>query len=191
MPTTATPTLLKDAGFLFWAPLLSTVPVNTVAGSVYTDAWPGAWLSLGATEEGSEFSYEINVEAMTVAEFFDPVQYATTERTAKFAFSLANYTLTNLKRALNGGTLTPTGSGATKNTDYVPPVPGAETRCMIGWESLDATMRLVCYQTLSSGTMSSSFKKAPDMALIPCEFNLEVTPAGQTFRFSGAGDARA
>ena len=52
MPSTATPTILTSPGYLLIAPLGSTLPTNTVAGSVFTDAWDVTWLPLGATEEG-------------------------------------------------------------------------------------------------------------------------------------------
>lgn len=192
MPVTlATPTLLRDPGYLLWAPLLSTEPTNTVVGSVFTDTWPGAWINLGATEDGSKFKYESKIEAVMVAEFFDPIVYATTERTGSFAFSMAHYTLNNLKRAFNGGTLaTVSGSGTTLLSSYVPPVPGAEVRAMIGWESLDATTRIICYQTLQGGSMETEFKKAPDIALIPVEFQFEVPASGQPYKMYTAGTAR-
>ena len=157
MPVTlAQPTILKDPGYLLWAPLLSAEPTNTVVGSVFTDSWPAAWKVLGATEDGSEFTYESKVEAITVAEFFDAIQWATTERSGSFAFNLASYTLTNLSRAMNGGTLaTVSGAGTTLLSSYVPPSPGQETRAMIGWESLDATLRVIAYQTIQGDRKST------------------------------------
>jgi len=192
MPVTlATPTILTDPGYLLWAPLLSTEPTNTVVGSVFTDTWPGAWINLGATEDGSKFKYESKVEAIMVAEFFDPIRYATTERTGSFAFSTAHYTLNNLKRVFNGGTLaTVSGSGTTLLSSYVPPTPGNEVRAMIGWESLDATMRIICYQTLQGGSMETEFKKAPDKAIIPAEFQFEVPASGIPYKIYTAGTAR-
>jgi hypothetical protein len=192
MPPTAvaTPTLLTDPGYLFWAPIGSTEPTGTVVGSVFTDAWPAAWLPVGATEEGSQFSYEINVEAVTVAEFFDPVRQVTTERSGSFSFSMASWTLTNLKRAMNGGALTVTGATTTTKTTFEPPDPGSEVRAMIGWESLDNTARLVCRQTINAGTIESAFAKAPDKSLIACEFRFEVPTAAKPFMFSAAGVAR-
>jgi len=192
MPVTlAIPTLLKDPGYLLWAPLLSTEPTNTVVGSVFTDTWPGAWINLGATEDGSKFKYESKIEPIMVAEFFDPIQYSTTERSGSFAFSLANYTMQNLKRVFNGGTLaTVSGSGTTLLSSYIPPTPGAEVRAMIGWESLDATMRIVCYQTLQGGAMETEFKKAPDKALIPAEFQFETPTSGIPYKLYSAGTAR-
>lgn len=191
-PAVATPTLLSDPGWLFWAPLLSTIPTNTAAGSVFTDSWPVAWLPLGATVEGSTLSYEINVEAMSVAELFDPVKYATTSRTGSIAFALASWTLTNLKRVLNGGTITTTGTGATSVNSYAFPTAGQEVRCMIGWEAADSTARIVIPQAISSGTVEMAFQKAPDFAQLPATFNMELASgATQPFNVYTAGVARA
>lgn len=191
MPTTATPNVLTDPGYLFWAPLASAEPTNTVAGSKFTDAWPVAWINLGATEDGTEFNYETSVEPITAAEFFDPIKYATTERTGNISFTLIDWTLANLKRVLNGGTLTVvSGTGATTLSSFTPPAPGSEVRCMIGWESLDSTVRIVMYQTLNSGSIASAFKKAPDKAGFACQFNFEVPAAGQPFKIYTAGTAR-
>lgn len=191
MPSTAVPQILTDPGYLFWAPLLSAEPTNTVVGSKFTDAWPVAWISLGATEDGSAFTYETTVEPITVAEFFDPIRYSTTERAGNFAFNLADYTLNNLKRAFNGGTLaTVSGAGATLLSSLVPPTPGNEVRAMIGWESLDNTMRTICYQTINSGSITNAYRKAPAFAVIPCTFNFEVPAAGNPWKMYSAGTAR-
>ena len=190
----AVPNILTDPGFLFIAPLATAVPTNTVAGGVFTDAWAAAWLPLGATAEGSEFSYSTEVEAISVAEFFDPIKYSTTGRSGSIAFNLASYTLSNYRRALNGGiaALTATsGTGATALYTLNPPTPGAEVRAMIGWESLDNTVRLVCHQTIQGGEVTSAFRKAPDLATIPCTFNLEVPSGGQPWTMWGAGATRA
>lgn len=190
----AVPNILVSPGYLFIAPLASTVPSNTVSGSVFTDAWPVAWLPLGATQEGSEFKYSTNVDPIEVAEFFDPIQFATTSRGGSIAFALASVTLSNYRRALNGGVaaLTPTsGTGATALYTVAPPTPGSEVRVMVGWESLDNTVRLVCYQTIQGGEVSLQFKKAPDKATIPCAFNMEVPASGVPFNIWGAGASRA
>lgn len=191
---TAAPNILTDPGYLFTAPLGTALPTNTVAGSIFTDSWPAAWLRYGATEEGSEFAYSTSVEPIEVAEFFDPIKYATVSRAGSISFSLADWTLTNYRRALNGGVaaLTPTsGTGATALYTLTPPAPGAEVRAMIGWESLDNTVRLVCFQTLQGGEVTSAFRKAPAKTVIPCTFQLEVpTGATQPFTYFGAGAAR-
>lgn len=190
----ATPNVLTDPGYLFIAPLGTAVPTNTVVGSVFTDAWAAAWLPLGATSDGSTFSYGTTVEPITVAEFFDPIKYVTTERAGNIAFNLASFTLTNYMRAMNGGTaaLTPTsGTGATALYTAEPPNPGSEVRVMVGWESLDNTVRIVCRQTIQGGEISSPFAKAPSYAVIPCTFNLEVPTSGaKPFSIYGAGASR-
>lgn len=192
MPTTATPNVLTDPGYLFYAPLLSTEPANTVVGSKFTDAWPGAWISIGATTDGSEFDYNIKTQAIMVAEFFDAIKWSTTERSGTFGFSMANWALANLKIAMNGGTLTVvSGTGTTQLNSYVPPAPGSEVRIMLGWESLDSTARLIVYQAINSGTIKTMFKKAPSMADITCLFNFEVPTSGTPFKFYTSGTARA
>ena len=142
---------------------------------------------MGATEDGSEFNYESKVEAIKAAEFFDPIKWATTERSGSFAFNLIDYTLSNFKRAMNGGTILPSGAGPTLMTKYTPPAPGGEIRAMIGWESLDATVRIISYQTINGGTIKSAFKKAPSVAVIPCVFNFEVPTSGVPFEIFTAG----
>lgn len=192
MPVTlAQPTLLTDPGYLLWSPLLTAAPSNTVVGSVFTDTWPVGWVNLGATEDGSDWTYETKLEAVNVAEFFDPVVWKTTERNGNFAFALANYTLNNLKRAMNGGTIaTLSGAGTTLLSKFTPVTPGQEVRCQIGWESLDATMRVICYQTIQGGALKTSFKKAPAKATIPAQFNFEVPSSGIPFEIFTAGTAR-
>lgn len=192
----AAPVVLTDPGMLWIAPLATADPTNTVAGSVFTDDPAVAWIPLGATTDGATFQYETKVEAIKVAEFFDPIGYATTERMGSIAFNLASFALSNYRRALNGGiaalTVTWPGTGATSLYKFEPPEPGAEVRAMILWESTDRTLRLLCRQTIQGGQVQSAFKKAPDIAAIPCTFNLEI-PTGSTkpFTFWSAGVSRA
>lgn len=190
--TYATPLILTDPGFLFIAALGSTEPTHAAAGSSYdADAWPVAWIASGPTEDGTDLSYESKVEPVRVAELFDPIRYSTTDRTGSIAFMLTNYTLKNLQRAYNGGTIsTVSGSGATLSSKLIPPTPGNETRVMVGWESLDHTMRLVVYQAINGGTITSAFKRAPAKALIPFSFNMEIPASGTPFAVYGAGTGR-
>lgn len=193
MPTTATPVILQDAGYVLWAPLATTLPSNTVVGSKFTDAWPAGWVSVGATEDGSEFGYDINVEAATVAEFFDPIKYSTTSRTGTFAFNMVNFALANWKIGLNGGALSVvSGTTTTQLNKYEAPAPGAEVRSMLGWESLDNTMRIFMYQCINSGSIKSTFKKAPAMASVATQWNMEI-PTSPVVPFSmfTAGTSRA
>lgn len=193
MPSVAVPLIMTSPGYLFGAPLGTALPTNTVAGSVFTDAWDPAWVPLGATTEGSTFSYQSEIEPIEVAEFYDPIRWETTSRQGSFAFNLANYTLHNFKRALNGGmgAITATsGTGATTLGDYEPPDPGSEVRVMLGWESRDSTMRIIMRQVINGGEITSQFQKAPEIASIPFQFQFEVPSAAKPFKVSTAGVAR-
>ncbi len=193
-PVVGTPNILVDPGFLWMAPLGTAAPTNTVTASKFTDTVPAAWLPLGATTEGSTFSYSTSVEPIMVAEFFDPIKYVTTERSGNIAFTLANFTLSNYRRALNGGVsaLVPTGAAGAELTTLEPPDPGNEVRAMVLWESTDATVRLMLRQTIQGGEVSTAFQKAPSIAAIPCTFNMEI-PTGSTKPWTmwSAGAGRA
>lgn len=190
--STATPLMITDAGFVFWAPLATAEPTHAALASTYDlDVWSASWINLGATKEGPTFRYEMTVEPVTVAELLDPVRFVTTGRSGSFTFALANYTLQNLKRCFNGGTVaTVSGAGVTLSSSYVPPAPGSEIRAMIGFESLDHTYRLIMYQTINSGAVESSFAKGADYATLACTFNFEVPSSGIPWKAYGAGTAR-
>lgn len=192
MPSIATPTLLTDPGYLFRAPIGTALPTNTVAGSVFTDEWAAAWIPIGATNEGSVFSYEMTSEAIFVAELFDPVKYAVTEASGSIAFAMADWTLQKLKFAMNGGTMTlVSGTGATALTSLEPPEPSEVLRCMIGWQSLDNTTRIVARQCLNATAVESSFQRAPEKGLIPVQFSFERPPAAKSFIVYSAGTVRS
>lgn len=189
--TLATPALLTDPGFLFWAPVASTVPTNTVVGSVFTDSWPVAWIPLGMTESGTEIDLSVTTSPINAAESFDPIGYRTTGREGTVTFMLKSFTATNLARASNGAALTVTGSTTTTLTQIDPPVPGTETRCMIGYESLDGTFRFVAYQVFNDGGTKLSMDRAPANTNIPWSAKLEKPAAGNPWRAWTAGAARA
>jgi hypothetical protein len=186
----ATPFLATDPGFLFWAPIGTPEPTHAVTGSVFSDTWAAAWVRLGATEEGHAFNWQTTFDPVTVAELLDPIKYVTTGRTGSLAFALADFHMNNVKRALNGGTLTTTGTAATTMSVYTPPAPGQETRCMMGWESTDGTERLIAYQCINTGQVSITRRKGSDNANLPLEYSLEIPSTGQPFKYLTAGVAR-
>jgi hypothetical protein len=190
-PTMPTTTLAKDPGYLFWAPLASSVPANTVAGSAFTDAWPVAWIPLGVTKEGHELSIQTSTDKVEAAEYLAPLLYVSTDWEGSIKFELLNVNATNLKRMNNGGSIATSGSGATLLSTYTPPALGAETRVMIGWESQDATERLVIPQCFQTGQITIARKKGADIASIPVEFNIEAPQGVTPFSYYGAGANRA
>ena len=61
---------------------------------------------------------------------------------------------------------------------------------MIGWESLDNTVRLVAYQTLNGGNVQSAFRRAPAKAGMACTFNFEKPAATEVFSVWTSGTLR-
>ena len=185
-------TLSKDAGYLLYGTLGSALPTNTVVGSVFTDDWSvvSGWSLLGVTKEGSTFRYAVDTDQITAAEYFDPLLIVTTGRTVQMTFELQIINLTTVKKMLNGGTLSTTGSGTTLLSTYTPPTPGAEVRCMLGWESQDNTERLVMEQSFQTGALEINRRKGVDNATLPVEFTAEVPASGFVYRHYGAGTSR-
>ena len=181
------------AGYLLYGTLGSALPTNTVAGSIFTDDWSivSGWSLLGVTKTGHEFTYDLQTDTVDAAEYFDPLATVTTGRTISMKFELQLINATTVKRMLNGGTSTPTGSGATALTTYTPPSPGAENRCMIGWESQDNTERLVMEQAFQAGSLTISRQKGNDTATLPVEFRAEIPASGFPYRHYFAGAVRA
>lgn len=191
MPAAVVPknALALGAGYLYYQAVGGSEPGWTVAGSVFTDPWTG-WSLLGITREGHEFTYEIDTDTIEAAEYLDPLLYVTTGRNAGISFELMQIHATNFRRALNGGTLTTSGSGTTLRSTYRPPAIGAEIRCMLGWESTDNTERLIIEQAFQIGSISINRRKGADNATIPCEFRCEIAPSGDPFRYETAGTLR-
>ncbi len=178
----AIPQLLNEPGVLYYAPLGTALPAETVAvgGQTYTNTWPTPWAPLGATMEGSTFTYSTTVEEIRVAEIFDAIKQVTTERGGNIAFALTSFTMTNVQIALNGGTVTTTAATTSSGQSQrlVPPKPGTELRRMIGWESTDNTTRLVLTQVLNAAELSLAPRRGTDVATIPCEFRMEMPLSG-------------
>lgn len=186
----ASPNLLTDPGVLFWAPLGSTLPSNTVVGSVFTDTWPVAWIPLGMTDTGSTWSYAITTQTIDAAETFYPLSVRTTGVAASMTTTLKSFTATNLGRAMNGATLTTTGSGTTLLTQVDPPAIGSEVRCMVGFESFDSTVRAVGFQCLNAVDVAIAMAKAPANASIPFQFQFEKPSSTNPVRWWTAGANR-
>jgi hypothetical protein len=191
VPTVATPNVMMDPGFLYLAPAATAFPTGTSAASKFSDSPSVTFVEVGATADGTKFKYTPAIEAVSVAEFLDPVKWRTVSREGSMAFNLADYTLKQLQRAMNGGVIsTIGGAGATLVSEWIPPVLGAETRQALMWESGDSTMRIFFYQTINVASVESAFAKAPTYGVLPCEFRMEVDTSGNTFKVQTAGTAR-
>lgn len=165
-------TLSLGPGRLLWAPLGTALPVD------HSTALAAAYKEIGSTEEGSEFSYEISSDPVTVAESYDPLFYKTTGRSGTVSFAMAENTVRNLTLAFNGGTITGYGTGPTAGFKYEPPEPGNEKSIVLVFESEDNEERWVWKQTTQGGSVAFSRRQGADKTTVPVEFRVERPAAG-------------
>lgn len=178
------------AGYLYVADLGTTLPSNTVAGSVFTDAWPAGWNLWGVTREGHTLNIGIDTDKVESAEYVDPLLNVVTGRTITAEFEIMQIHLTNYKRAFNGGTKTTSGSGATLLTSYTLPQIGQEVRQYIGWEAVDNTERYWGLQCFQTGSVGIQRKKGSDNASLPLTFTFEPDASSQPIYLFSAGTNR-
>lgn len=163
-------------GQLFIADLGSTEPAGL------DDAWPALWTSLGYTEEGSAFAYELTTEGVPVAEELEDLDDVTTGRNGSVTFALAEVTAENLKVALNGGTITAVASNGTTiiraHKTFEPPALGQEVYKMIGFESEDTEERWVWRQCKQTGAIEMQRRKGATKTTINATFKMFKPAAG-------------
>lgn len=178
--TVPQPQILTDPGILWIGALGTAEPTPAATAGRFSDVMPAAFLLFGPTDEGSSFSDSVDTDTINVAEFLSAIRTVVTGRASKLSFALASWTLSNYRRALNGGiaALTPTGTAGSEVTSLEPPLEGTEVRAMVIWESTDSTVRLLGRQSFQTGEVASDFKPSPDHALIPCEWSFEQPTTG-------------
>lgn len=182
--------LAFGAGRLYYSTTGTGLPSSAVVGSVFTDTtWTG-WSLLGVTKEGHEFTYDLDTDTITAAEYLDPLQTVTTGRTVSMSFELMQIHATNLKRMLNGGTLSTSGSGTTLLSTYTPPATGTELPCQIGWQSEYDDERIIALNAFQVGSLTIARKKGADNATLPVSFRFSPDSNSQPFTYYSAGTIR-
>lgn len=151
-------------GYLLYAPLGSDEPVDLAT------PWDAAFIPLGYTDKGSTQSQEISYDDVEVAEELEAIDSVATGRKITVKFDSAENTAKNYKLAMNGGTITVSGTAPNLIHKFTPPPLGAETRCMLGWESEDHLERWFWRECKQVGSIETSRTKGSDKALIPMEF---------------------
>jgi hypothetical protein len=165
----ADPTALKiGPGYLYMAPLGSDEPDDLAT------AWDAAWVPLGYTEEGHEFSINPSFDEIPVAEELTPLDYLETARELSVSFQIVQITAANMQAALNGGDIT-TAAGL---ITYEPPNPGEYTPRMLGWQKEDASERIVWRRCIQVGSVGLARRKAPTKTTINCDFRVTVPADG-------------
>lgn len=143
-----------------------------------TTAWGAGWIKAGYTDAGHTFTYTPSYENIEVAETLLPIAKVPTAQDATLEFAFAEITARNFQIALNGATITASGTGSTAIDKVEPLAFGVtETRVKIGWEADDASERWVYRRCLQTGAVAVARQRGAAKATIPVNFSLE-TPSG-------------
>lgn len=114
-------------------------PKGTVAPVDIATAWAAAWVDLGLTsEDGVTFTDAKTMEKINVWQLFYAARWIVTERDAKAAFVLRQWSKDTVKAAFGGGTITTT-AGPPAHYLYTPPAPENIDENALGIEWKDGT----------------------------------------------------
>ncbi|MEU1761672.1 hypothetical protein [Micromonospora sp. NPDC005652] len=171
---TVSPGQIKTGpGIIRYAPLGTTIPTFSATANKITGTWT-SWLDVGATDGGMTYAESADTADITVAESLYPVRIVTTGKTGTVSFTMNHLSDLNWKLAMNGGTITTTGTGATKLNTYVPPLVGAEVRVMLAFQSLEDDEVIVWPQVFNTGSVEVERGTYETKAGLPVEFSVEL-----------------
>jgi hypothetical protein len=177
---TVTSNLIESGpGKVYYAPLGTAIPTITAAASKVAATWT-SWVSPGSTDEGITYTESVDTSDITVAESLYPVRTVTTGKSSRIALTLSEISDLNWKLACNGGTITTSGTGATKLNTYVPPLVGAEVRVMLAFVSNLDTEIIVWPQVFNVGNVEYVRGTYDNKAGLSLEFNAEIPATGYT-----------
>jgi hypothetical protein len=165
--------------------ILRIAPLATAEPATAVDAWPTGWVTLGYTDDGSSFKYDISTDNVEVAEELDILARVTTGRDASIEIALAEITKKNLTIAFNGGVVAGAGTAWT----FEPPDLGSEVRVMLGWDANPVTasndLRILFRQCFQGGSVTLDNKKGAAKQTISTTFQLEKPPAAKILKIFG------
>ena len=173
VPTIQPGQIKTGPGRILYAPLGTAIPTFTAAAGKIGGTWTD-WVEVGATEEGMTYTESTDTSAVTVAESLYPVRNETTGKTSSIAFTMSHISDLNWKLAMNGGTITTSGTGPTKLNVYLPPLVGAEVRVMLGFLSRDEDEVLIWPQVFNGGSVETARSSFDTKAGLPVEFAAEL-----------------
>lgn len=167
----------SDAQFVKLGPgKLYAQPVGTAEPSDLSTALSAGWLGgfVGFTEEGHVFTVTPTYESVEVAESLIPLARVATGQDLTIEFAMVEVTAANIQRALNGATVTASGTGATAIDKVEPLAFGAtETRIALLWQADDGSERWFFRKCLQTGALAIGRRKGAAKATIPVSFSLE------------------
>lgn len=153
--------VLLGPGMLYAAPIGTTEPDSASAtlGSAFRE--------VGYTDEGSTIDIAYTTEAVPVAEEFYPVKIVTTGVESAIGFAMKQMSRRNLALATNAG-----ADAANDGSSFEPPDPGDEVRVMLVLDTEDGA-RWIFRRCFQGGSVSINRNKAPNVATLPVQFQLE------------------
>jgi hypothetical protein len=166
-------------GKIYYAPLGTAIPTITAAASKVAATWTN-WISPGSTDAGITYTESVETADIKVAESLYPVRTVTTGKSSRIAFVMNEISDLNWKLACNGGTITTSGSGATKLNTYVPPLVGSEVRVMLAFVANLDTEIIVWPQVFNVGNVEYVRGNYETKAGLSVEFNAEIPATGYT-----------
>jgi hypothetical protein len=173
---TFSPAQIKTGpGVIRYAVLGTAIPTVAAAASKLTATWAAGWVDVGGTDNGLGYTEGTTTEEVRIAESVYPVKTNTTGKTGRIAFVMSQVSDTNWQLAMNGGTITVSGTGATKLSSYLPPLIGAERRVMMSFQSLDDEEIIVWPQVFNVGSVETARPAlGAEKHGLPVEFGVEL-----------------
>lgn len=177
--------ILNGPGTVFVAPIGTSEPAAA------TGDWPTGWVSLGYTEQGSQFNWKPTVNPITPEEEYWPSKNVFTAYEAHITFALLEMVLQNWQVAMNQGIGTSAlTSTVTTNADGSKTIGfgdvGTEVRVMLGWDSYNKGTsagvgtpngptqgRLIVPQTVQVGTVQINHRKGANPQVLGLDFMFE------------------
>jgi hypothetical protein len=171
------PTTTKSSTEVLLAPgTLYTAVIGTTEPTSASATLASAWREVGYTEHGSAIDMNYKTSPIDVAEEFYPIKIPVTGVELAVGFNMAQASRRNLAFALNTGP-----NEASDGSSYEPPVPGTEVRCMLALLTNEGAL-WIFRQCLQGGSLSIKRDKAPNVALLPVQFNMEKPTGSQPFK---------
>ena len=176
--------VLIGTGVLYVAAKGTAFPAQDSSTATQWAANPSGWTDVGFSEDGWTLEYDKTFEDIMVAEEIDPVKSVKSAQEIRLTGTLAQASLTNIKEAFGGGTITENDTDFASGFDsLVPPSTDGFTEkslLLIPDGPSGAIRHLQIPRAINVGAFSMAQQKAPQKVLLATEFKLLVPDATAT-----------
>lgn len=170
-PVGSEPEVMTGPGVLYVAPFGTALPAD------FDDTLNTAFVEVGFTTGGHEWTFSTDKQEIKVAERIRPIRYQAGSATATWSFSLAQYSPENIRLAVPGATVENTVGGSVKVT--MPKTAGSDRYSLVHVSESGKVVHVLakCYLTMS-GSSTFGAVDSTDVAAITVEASLEENSAG-------------